>query len=741
MQTYVNPQTLPYRLPVVPPAAPSPWLNMSVGAFLPTNGPAVNIGWSPMAPGAVPFRSQTALYPSATPLPPVWAPTPGASPTYQRPAPMRSQALATVPVARPMPTTQYDWNSSEKSLSYSEAISAMEAGQVKHVSILINPMSFTDIPSAEVEFSNGAKRKLLLPRETDAFITMLEEHNVTYEYRSTAKTGLAKLGHDMGSAAKEMFMPFVMLAAAAASAAYAMKKFQQMQEDGQTVDAIRKARKDLSDYKYDFNDILADHEPPVQRALQAFVRDEKQVVVAKGLPGIGKTHIFLALAKEIAKRNEDVMILEIRPGGGDNVRDLLAEMYSGDRIQAQKAIKFLEKENGGKPVKELLLYADEVENIPGNLMKQLINNAIGNPTTTVANLPKLRILATCNSWPNFINNSAALSRSGAIVVTPPTPKIVANIFTESLAEALPGKIDAQKLEPVVHKIFQEYDGYSPRTVTQTVVKQVANTLKSRKDYSVDAIADILKDTLAMIPLNDTEVAALLVRLMIHDVMRGHQPLELPNGPDNLWKALLDDAEGATKGMLFLVESNGKQYKRTIQQLIRRTSLDYVKDPQAFNRAITSITDALKVERLPGLMVRNEQLRLEKELADLYIDYLERCVEKEKATPDLEGRHKSAETIAALEKVVANLRHVDRKSEAGQYLSQAAVIYQRLREVDEPTDAAFLDSDKLDAVFTRTLDFDPAVHTIKNDYMLVADPDYAALFKLLSKVLRLSLQNA
>lgn len=737
LQSPVTAQFFPYysRVPVPSPGAQTPvppFLNMSVGAPALYTAPGpVNITWAPVAPAALPFRSQAA--PTLN-----WQSAQSSPVAWQRPAPLQRAAMAAPIVARPIPTTGYNWESSKVPLSYSEAVKAMEAGQVRHATILYNPASYTELPSAELEFSNGAKRRLMLPRETEPFVTMLEEHQVDYEYRSTAKTGWAKLGQDMGGVAKEMFMPFVMLAAAGASAAWAMKRFQQAQSDGETREAIRKARKDLGNYQYDFNDIIRDHEPPVQRALQAFLRDEKQVVVAKGLPGIGKTHVFLSLAKEISQRNEGVMILEIRPGGGDSVRDLLGEMYSGDRTLAQKAIRFLEKENGGQPVKELLLYADEVENIPGNLMKQLINNAVGNPTTTVSNLPRLRILATCNSWPNFINNSAALSRSGAVVVTPPTPRIVADIFTEALAEALPGKVDVAKLTPVAREVMREYDGYSPRTITQTVAKQVANTLTQENRYDPESVGRVLRDTLAMTPLNDTEVAALLVRMLIHAVMRGQQPLEMPNGPDNLWKTLLDDAEAATKGMLFLVESNGKQYKRTIQELIKRTPLDYVADPQAFKRAVTSITDALKVERLPGLMVRDPQLMAEKELTNQYADFLVRCVEKERGNPDPKGAHKSAEIIAALEKAAQNLRHVDRTSEAGRALARAAVIYQRLKAVEDPTDAAFLDRDKLDAVFTRTLDYDPALHTEKNDYVLVADPDYAALFKLLSRVLRLSL---
>ena len=740
-----NPAMFPGLVTLPQPPASSAAINGgALMPVLPGTIPDIPIWNPPMPPQAQPMTAP--LTTGAASL--SGAPIPFKAETGFAPgAPTTNYRLASpAPIARPantlsqplLPTTPYNWNGASKTLPYSEAVKLIEAGQVQHAAIVMDSHSFTAIPTAELQFVNGATVKMLLPRDMQPFTTMLEENNVAYEYRNNAPTGGAKIGKDLLGIAKEMFVPFIMLGAAGASAAFAMKRFQQKQADGETAEAIRKAKKDLTTYKFDFNTILKDHEEPVQRALGQFVREEKQVVIAKGLPGIGKTHVFLALAKEIQKQDPDTFVLEIRPGVGDNVRDLLKEMYSGDRTLALKAMKFLQEENGGKPVKDLLLYADEVEKIPGNLMEFLINNGIGNPAVTVPGLPKLRILATCNAWPNFINNSATLSRSTAVIITPPTPRIVSKIFAENLAEETGGKVDAEKLTEKMRGIFSEYDGYSPRTIAQSVSKQVANTLKEDNDFSDKHVEDVLRATLDRTPLNDTEVASLLTRLMIKSVMSGQQPLDAINGPTNMWKSLLDDAESATKGLLFLVESNGKQYKRTIEALLKRTDLDYVKDPQAFNRAVTSITDALKTERLAGLTFKDAQLTSEKELTNLYVDFLERCVEKEKATPDPQGRGHSAKTVKALESVVQQLRHVDRKSEAGQALSQAAVIYQRLRDVADTASPVFLDSDKLDAVFTRTLDYDPAVHNAKNDFVLVSDPDYAALFKLLSRVLRLSL---
>lgn len=664
---------------------------------------------------------------------------------------------------------------SGKFVQYSDMPALLNRQMVQTVSVLVDPHSFTALPMADIQLTNGARYKMMLPRETEEFRQLLDRAGVPYAFRRNEKEGIRKTLDTLGATAKELFVPFLLLAASGASAAYAMKRYQRSQQDSEIVEAINAAHKDLSGYPFEYATTLRDQAPHVRKSLNSFLNKELDVLVAKGLPGIGKTHVFLSLAKEIQKRDSSIFVLEIRPGkAGDSVRDLLKDMYSGDKSLAAKAAKFLTKENDGQPVKELLLYADEVEKLPGDLMERLLVNGIQNPDSTVPGLPKLRMLGTCNSWPAFINNSATESRVASTLITPPSPQVIAGIFADTLSARLSKPIDKQAVAEAVLPVFQEYEGYSPRTITQSVVKKVTNSAQGTpgeqaqaapetrdslnglsSEYQVveksavekvaeaveqgtplqpELLARILEEQLQSTPLKNTEMAALIVNTVARSVMSGPKRLDPVNGPDNLWRSLQDDAEKTTKGLNQYVNMNGKQAKATILRHLKKYSLDYSADPQALSRAVTGVGDDLKTERLAALRDTDPFLHATSELADFTTDFLERTVAKAKQEAQQAGRPLEP-VVLKLEAVARNLQHLDLSSDAGQKFLKAAGTYQELRKVNDPNDPTFMDNQKLDAVIRRALNYSPALHTRENDFKLIADPLYASLFIYLRDALQ------
>ncbi len=614
-----------------------------------------------------------------------------------------------------------------KTLSYSDLDELIDNNLLKRVVIEIDPKSFTALPKAELTLADRTKQTILLPRDLRQVTQTLTDAQVDFTFAPVKETGGGLQA--VKGILEELLLPTLLLAATGALGIGMMGWWQNWQKNKEIEESLSKAHKTFDDVKYTFEETLPELDRPVKNALLSFLNDESDVLVIKGLPGVGKTHSLLAMCHKILKEESGVFFLEIGPGAGDEVRELVRQIYSGDKKLALKALKKLQRENGGQPVKELILYADEIEKIPGDLLEFVINNGIGNPVTKVENLPALRLIGSCNYWPAFLSNQASSSRSEAVLFNPFPPEKVEKVFAKELARQFPGKLKAGDVEAVAGPLFEEFPGYSNRTIAKVIVRKVTNQLRQSQDFKPESIRKILNEVLESRPLNNTEIAALSVQMLLDKVQNGRQPLA-EGGEENLWMLLTDAAEEASQDLNFYLKANGRQYKRMIGELLKDQPLDYVEDPQALEKAVQAVGKGLRTRRIQALRFEHPQLGAEQKLAHELLSYMQEILDKANQTQEDASRD---ENFARFQKAVKAIRNAPRDSALGQILRESAKIYRALEAIDPEEDAA-LDRQKLDAVFNAAVLYNPADHNESNNFHVYPDPLYQHLFYNLRKLI-------
>src|SRR5262249_23172734 len=159
--------------------------------------------------------------------------------------------------------------------------------------------------------------------------------------------------------------------------------------------------------------------------------------------------------------------------------------------------------------------------------------------------------------------------------------------------------------------------------------------------------------------------------------------------------------------------------QTIQDLLVGSSLDYSNGITNLNTAVETVAHGLKSKRLSALMVQDPGLAQEHTLVNQFKQFLEMHVDKGYQDAKEAGREVSP-VVEQLKGLLEKLQYVDRTSDAGVSLSKAANLYQDILAETDPKSAAYLTTDKLEAVFRRVLNFDPLIHKAENDFGLIAD---------------------
>jgi hypothetical protein len=623
---------------------------------------------------------------------------------------------------------------------YSDIRPLLASRQVKEVRILMDPNSLSHLPVASVAMNNGTQYTLLLPHDTKAFTKELEQSQVPYTYQSTAPQGAAKVAGWAGGIVSDLVGPFLLLGGTGAISMWGYQKYNQFMETKLLREDIRNAhKKELSG---NYAKLKAYHALSVQRSLDDFLHGQAPVIIAKGYPGLGKTHILSALAKASIEKSPDAMLLDVGTDVGQNVRQLLKNIYCGDRDQTRKAMQVLQQENNNRPVKEILLYADELENIPQAEIKELLIKGIGNPSSH-RNLPTLRMLATCNKYPEaLLNDEAVESRVKRFLIPPPSAESTADILAGALKKAMPEAHlpEPAALDKAFQKVLEEHPGYSPRTLINNIAPTLARKLNGsgQKNHDAANMSDALRNTLNMHKLNPTELAGLIGQMVVDKVMGSRQTLDAQKGPVSLWETLHDSAKNATQEAGDKVSVDGKIAKAQIAHALDKLEID-ISDPGSLDSISGNVVKALKTNRLTALKSPLSPLqKTEMFFIDQFSSLIQKMIKTEERALKNEkdvSRIATEETKNRLQHLQVALRNLDRQSPAGKDLTQAAVLFHQMKqeftEEDKPT---FITKEKIEALVRRVFEFDPAKHPAEADFSLPPDENYVELFQRLHRML-------
>ncbi len=638
------------------------------------------------------------------------------------------------------------------SIGYSEIPELLQSRRIAGVTIFQDPNSISHLPVAKVlmqpnEMGISEERALELPRGIEEFTQDLRQAHVPYKFDSMEKEGLGKVAEVASNMAVELFAPFALIALTGVIGFKFANVWPEMQAKKAMQAAFHASQKELGEVKHKLSDIMGNYEKPVQEHIQQFRDGNLNVLLGQGLPGIGKTHGFLSLAQDIAKNNPGTLILDVKEGNsGNTMRALLNDIYSGDKEKATTAIKFLSKEKGQK-IEEILLYADEIDGLPPAEMSALLTNGIGNPASAgITNLPKLRVLGTTNGIPAFVSDNKTNSRLVFDYIKPPEVAVTAKVLDQALRAEMKDKaalLPADLLK-TIETVFQEYPGYSPRTLVTRIASgmlqepQMKNALQSGKALGADEVKAALANRLNGISLTDSEMAALLIQRVAAKVQQSRQPLHPEHGINQLWRDLHEKAEGLTRGMSTTVSLNGKSAKQTMDRLLQSQSVDYVKDSMQLENTATDVVKKLKAQRLQAFTHITDNLAHEQSIIHGFSDFLTRSAKKagtelEAFTKDSPAQKEGLANIKQLDKLKQNLESMDRTGPAADSLRSAARIYGH--QLENAPEDDLLTPEKMDVLYKRALTHPHPEYTADNDYGVgsLNAQNYVPLFRHLQNL--------
>jgi hypothetical protein len=629
-------------------------------------------------------------------------------------------------------------------LYYSELQALLQTGQVKEIQIQINPKSFAPLPTAKVMMKNGHSNDLLLPRDMGEFTDTLEDAHVPYTYSTTAHPGVIGKAQDLiGNVAQEMLAPFALLAATGLLGMWGMKKWTEYNAQSELKHSLTKAISNPSSFPYKFDDMKSNHTLHIQEAMEEFRHGTSNVLILKGYPGLGKTHTLNSLQN--ASANDKTMVLDVGDKKvGKDALDLLSDLYGGDKELAPKALKMLKNQNLGRPVQEILLVADELEKLDSTQVGTLLTKGTGNPSHgNKMELPKLRLLATCNAWPDFVHDEAVASRIRKEIVPPPEANVTGHILADSLhsqafksgLKTLPTK---DELSEVFIEVLGRNPGYSPRSLTNYVQPALLRDIKNSKQIvSASDIANGLEEKLKLRPLNSTELAGLIVHNTVQKVLENNPYLEKVKGSLQLWNDLHDPAAHKTKDAQDRLILDGRSAQEQIAKALENHNLS-IHDPGTIDHATEVVVSDLKKNRLSALNHLPESQKVGHEVLDKFASVIDEVLKTSELASKVEKTAPTAEEkrlLASKKEELKSLKTALRKPfqagsiEAG-HLKDAAEHYAGIKKQTDPTQPDFMDTDRMYAVMGRALDFDKNIHKAEADYNVIQNENYVNLFKSL-----------
>jgi hypothetical protein len=373
--------------------------------------------------------------------------------------------------------------------------------------------------------------------------------------------------------------------------------------DKNVTNALKPALKDFKDIDYGIDEQLPVYSKDVQDVTQKFLSGEKDFLMLLGPPGTGKTRLLEAVGKAAAKDPGTVTLFAnvgedgISKEATASVRDLLSQIYSGDKLAQKKAIQSLEKLSG-HPVKQLVVMANEFEQF-SEIMSNIIVNGMGNPSSPL----RLRIITTSNRLPGLGEAANSRIQGGITVVDLTPPDKMSVIVKEQLSKEFEC-LKAPEAQKAIEHILTCNPGYSTRTIADDILGPLKRDRNLPTNASLKQVLSAFESRLEKQTLNDTELAG-LIRNEINTQLATQQgqTFDIPQsnlrGIELLNQRMIPIAQKATTDLGILLQANGNK----AQQLIKQAFGEYLNskntagatmpnDFKAYEQAINGIKTIL-----------------------------------------------------------------------------------------------------------------------------------------------------
>ena len=512
-------------------------------------------------------------------------PYPVISPVYNNPAPPTlSITPDTVSIAQPpspiknaeslIPSKQKNnldssGNQSRKSnLAYTDVVKMLEDNQLQSAQIVWNPDKPTELPVAKLVTKSQEILEAKLPSNVSSFVEQLNKHQVRYQFDEKRKSLGQKSSHFLAQVMKDSILPTLILGIGGLAGVgvwrYLIKP---MQENDKVEQAIARSVKSFDGIEHKVDDILDQYPDDVQHSVKRFITGDKDFLLFLGPPGTGKSHLMEAIGKVVSNNpNSITLFANVKNDQDNSIRDLLLQIYSGDKVTTQKALHKLNK-IAGHPVHEVVLMANEIEQFNDEINKVIVDG-IGNPTSPI----RLRILSTGNDLPALSPAANNRIQGGIAYVDYAQTDKAAILMARHLNKTYPG-IHTSTLKHGLEELLREFPGHSTRTLVEDILKPLTEK-QSPELKNPKTMVQAIKTRLEQHKLNDTEIAYLMRQVVNARLLAGEPianaknnaaPSKIsPEGVALLNRKMLPVAQKLAHNLGIELLMNGKTLKKMIE---------------------------------------------------------------------------------------------------------------------------------------------------------------------------------
>lgn len=510
--------------------------------------------------------------------PPTLSITPDTVSISQPPSPitrdLNSQKTERLPLTeKPIIETKLT-DTGKRKTPYTDAVKMIENGQLQSVQIEWNPEKPTALPEAKLITKNQQIIETKLPSNIKPFIEALNSHQVRYQFEEKHRTLGQKSSHFLGQVMKDSILPTVILGIGGL-AGFGVWRYliKPLQESDKVEQAIARSVKSFDGIDHKVEDVLDQYPADVQHSVQRFVKGDKDFLLFLGPPGTGKSHLMEAVGKAVSSNpNSITLFANVKNDQDNSIRDLLLQIYSGDKVTTKKAIQMLSK-IAGHPVQEVILMANEIEQFNDEINKVIVDG-IGNPSSPI----RLRILSTGNDLPALSPAANNRIQGGIAYVDYADNAKAAKLMARHLDKIYPG-INTTELNTGLQKLLLEYPGHSTRTLVEDILKPL--TEKQHPELSQPtAMLSAIGSRLQQHKLNDTEIAYLMRQVINNRLLSPAEKLDSgnkkaptskvsPEGVALLNRKMLPVAQKLAHNLGIELLMNGKELKKMIESALEQ----------------------------------------------------------------------------------------------------------------------------------------------------------------------------
>ncbi|MBY0404670.1 MAG: AAA family ATPase [Cyanobacteria bacterium] len=400
------------------------------------------------------------------------------------------------------------------SVLYSEAMALIQNKQVGAVRIAQARSALHPYSEATLLLKDGKQVKTLVTRPQNFLVPVLAQHQIPYGFEPYQPKVLERTQDLVSTLWSDTLAPILAFGAMAGATFLGIRQVKGYLAKMETMEVLSQALRKIH-HLPGVDTVLPSYGGAVQKAVQRFMSGKLPMLVLEGPPGTGKSYLMDVVAHQMAQTESSVVL---NAAVSPDARQVLYQLYLGNRGESARALQSLEKLHG-KKFDQILLLGNELHQYEQDIDK-LIASALGNPPgmkqissesggwgifsklrqmlsrlnpwrkpeIEPLRLPELKILATANAHLNF--SPPAMSRIGVEGFA-----FVDHMPPEALVPVLAQRLLA--VNPLLKNLFHSVEGHSGQreanNMLQDLQTSVHQILQKFPDYSTRRVMDIIQE--------------------------------------------------------------------------------------------------------------------------------------------------------------------------------------------------------------------------------------------------------